>query len=113
MVIGVNFSVLFCEFPLDHFDETAAAVTAVYQITNYDARMKIRRGWGFLERDATEETAGKIVTALGEQRIGALAVPNEELRTLGEPKVMTGFQMDSEGLVPKLKSTVEETHPIS
>src|SRR5712671_5901706 len=110
MVERVNFSILFRDFPLDHFDETAAAVSVTYQINDFDARTKIRRGWGFLERDASEETASRIAASLTEQGIGAFAVPNDELRALAEPMVMTGFQMDNDGLQLRLQSP---DHPLT
>src|SRR5260221_126271 len=110
MVERVNCSILFRDFPLDHFDEAAAAVCATYQINDFDARTKIMGGWGFLDRDASEETASNIAASLTEQGIGAFAVPNDELRSLAEPMVMTGFQMDDYGLLPRLQSP---DHPAS
>ena len=54
IVRPVSQSVLFRQFPLDHLDALAPVVAQAYGLNDYDARSKIRKGWGFLERDATE-----------------------------------------------------------
>ena len=53
----MSYSVLFRQPPVDQFDALAPAVRQAYGITDFDARAKIRRGWGFLERNATAEDA--------------------------------------------------------
>src|SRR5579863_443788 len=65
IVRDVNYSVLFRQFPLDHLDALAPIVARTSGITDFDARTKIRKGWGFLDRNATEEQARRVVEALG------------------------------------------------
>lgn len=103
----MSYSVLFREFPLDQLDATAAAVSEVYRITNYDARAKIRRGWGFLERQTTEETARQVVSGLEARGIGALAVEREQLRLPDDPKPIIGFTIEPSGFAPHFQSPQE------
>jgi hypothetical protein len=92
----VSYSVLFRRFPLDRLDELAPIVRQVYGGTDFDARTKIRRGWGFLEREATEEVARRVAESVP----GCFAVENQQLRPLSEPRAMTGFQFTEAGFVP-------------
>ena len=83
-----------------------------FGLTDYDARAKIRKGWGFLERDTTEETAQQIVAAIGDWAGGAVAIDNVDLHIPAEPKVMTGFEVVANGFTPQLQSPQETTRLI-
>ena len=93
-------AVLFSEFPIDHLDAVAAAVGEAYGIPEFDARAKIRRGWGFLERDATPERAAQIVAGLRDRGVAAFAVDRADLLLPSEPQVIKGFQMTEDGFLP-------------
>ena len=88
---AVSYSVLFRQFPLDQLDALAPVVAQVYGITDYDARAKIRKGWGFLERDATEDVARNVAAALGDV---VLVVDNATLHEPGDPQTMTAFERE-------------------
>jgi hypothetical protein len=107
IVPDVNYSVLFRQFPLDHFDALAPVVAEMYGIPDYDARTKIRKGWGFLDRDATEEEARRLVDAIGDLAGGVAAIENEQLRSVSNPKVITGFEPSENVVTLRLQSTVE------
>lgn len=92
---------MFAEFPFDRLDTVAAAVSQVYGIPEFDARARIRKGWGFLERDAPAERAAAIAAGLTAQGVPARAVANAELVTPGEPQVMTGLAFDADGFTPQ------------
>jgi hypothetical protein len=92
----MSYAVLFRESPLERLDALAPIVRDVYGITDFDARAKIRRGWGFLERNATSEQAQRVAASVP----GCVAIANQDLRELSEPHVMTGFSFAEEGLVP-------------
>lgn len=100
----VSHSVLFRQFPLDELDALAPVVAHAYGVTDYDARMKIRRGWGFLERDVTEEDAQRIVAAVGDCAGGCFTLHNARMQDLAEPKVMTGLAIAPNGFTPQLQS---------
>ena len=104
----MSYSVLFRQFPLDHLDALAPVVAQTYGVTDYDARMKIRRGWGFLERDVTGEDAHRIVAAIADCAGGCFAVDNAQLRQLSDSKVMTGIAMTPLGFTPRLQSPQDE-----
>lgn len=89
MVRAMSYSVLFRQFPLERLDEFAPIVRQAYGVTDYDARNKIRKGWGFLERDATEETARKLSGWFGD---AVTVLDNSALRQPGEPQTMTTFE---------------------
>jgi hypothetical protein len=108
-VTAVSYSVLFRQFPLDQLDALAPVVAQTFGINDYDARTKIRKGWGFLEREATEEDARRIAEALGDVAGGVAIVDNTQLRTLAEPKVTTGFEAAPNGVTLHLQSPQEPT----
>ncbi len=99
----MSYSILFREFPLDHLETIAEVVSQIYQITLFDARTKIRRGWGFLENNIAEERAREIVDGLASRNIAAFSVPNKALRETNPPKMMMGFESDVGGFVPRLQ----------
>jgi hypothetical protein len=103
-VDGVNYSVLFQEFPVEHLEAVSAAVSRVYRIPPFDARAKVRRGWGFLERDVSAAEAQLVCNALAEQGVAAFVVANDALRKPSAPQAMTGFEPTAEGFVPQLPS---------
>src|ERR1039458_10029412 len=109
IVTGVSYSVLFREFPLDQLDALAPVVAQTFGLTDFDARTKIRKGWGFLEREATEEDARRIVAAIGDVAGGVTVVDNSQLRTLAEPKVMLRFDAAPNGMMLRLQSPKEPT----
>jgi hypothetical protein len=113
IVQAVSHLVLFREFPLDKLDAIANAVAGIYKIPAYDARTKVRHGWGFLERDLPEEEARRISNALTEQGIAAMAVPTAELIHPPRPEVMVGFQPEAEGFIPQLHLPKTQPHPIA
>jgi hypothetical protein len=84
-------------------------VAQTFGITEYDARTKIRKGWGFLEREATEEDARRIVEAMGDLAGGVVAIENTHLLTPAEPKVMTRFDAVPNGMMLVLQSPQEPT----
>ncbi|HXI85049.1 MAG TPA: hypothetical protein VNL17_13265 [Verrucomicrobiae bacterium] len=102
-------SVLFRQFPLDHLDTLAPVVAQVYGLNDYDARSKIRKGWGFLEREATEEEAQRIVEAVGDCGGGVLAIDNTAVRAPAEPRVTTGVEFASNGFTLRLQSPKDPT----
>lgn len=104
IVRSVSYSVLFREFPVEHIDVLAPVIRQVYEITDFDARTKIRKGWGFLEREVTEEEARRIVEGIGDVAGGAAAVENAQLRTPAEPKVVIGFEPGEHGVTLQLQS---------
>jgi hypothetical protein len=108
-VRAVSQSVLFREFPLDQLDTLAPVVAQAYGINDYDARTKIRKGWGFLERDATEEDAQRIVAAIGDSAGGAVAIDNATLRAPKQPLVTTGVEFAPNGFTLRLQSPKDPT----
>jgi len=106
-VPDVNYSVLFRQFPLDHLDALAPVVAQAYGVPDYDARTKIRKGWGFLDRNATEEQARRVVEAIGNLAGGAIFIDNEQLRSVSNPKVITGFESGESGVTLRLQSPQE------
>jgi hypothetical protein len=103
----VNYSVLFRQFPLDHLDALAPVVAQAYGVPDYDARTKIRKGWGFLDRNATEEQARRAVEAIGDLAGGAVMIDNEQLRSVASPKVILGFASAESGVTLRLQSPQE------
>lgn len=97
-------SVLFQEFPVDHLEVVSAAVSRVYRIPPFDARSKVRRGWGFLERDVSAAEAQHVCNALAEEGVVAAVVPNDSLRKPSAPQAMAGFEPTDAGFVPQLPS---------
>jgi hypothetical protein len=112
IVATVNYSVLFRQFPLDQLDALAPVVAQTFGITNYDARAKIRKGWGFLEREATEEDARRIVAAIGDLAGGAVAIDNAQLRTPAEPRVIIAFEPADNGVTLRLQSPQEPARAV-
>jgi hypothetical protein len=111
-VPGVNYSVLFRQFPLDHLDALAPIIAQVYGIPDYDARTKIRKGWGFLDRNATEEQARQAAEAIGDLAGGVVVVENAQLRSVSNPKVITGFESSESGVTLRLQSLKEPPRPV-
>jgi len=103
---------LFREFPLDHLDALAPVVAQVYGVTDFDARTRIRKGWGFLEREATEDEARRIVGAIGDLAGGTVGIDNAALLTPAEPKVMTGAEPAENGVTLHLQSLQDPTRVI-
>lgn len=99
----MNYSILFKEFPLDDLETIAGIISQIYQITLFDARTKIRKGWGFLEHNATEERAQRMTHLFAEHNIAVLAIPTRSLHSLRSPKMMVGFKPDAGGFVPHLQ----------
>ncbi len=108
----MNHSVLFRESPLDQFEAVVAAISRVYGIPTYDAGMRVRRGWGFLERNLSPEKAQEIRNALVAEGIAALDLPNAELIEPPVPEIMTGFRAEADGFIPQLQSPKSEPHRI-
>ena len=109
----VSYSILFRQFPLDQLDALVPVVRQVYGINDFDARMKVRRGWGFLERNVTEEEAQRIVAAMGDCAGGVIAIDNAQLRAPTEPKVMTALEIAPNGFTPQWQSPQEPTRLIA
>jgi hypothetical protein len=107
IVPDVNYSVLFRQFPLDHLDALAPVVAEAYGVPDYDARTKIRKGWGFLDRNATEEDARRVVEAIGDLAGGVVVIENAQLRSASNPKVITGFESGESGVTLRLQSPQE------
>jgi len=103
----MSYSVLFRQFPLDKLDALAPIVAQTFGITDFDARTKIRKGWGFLEREATEDEARRVVDAMGDLAGGVVAVENAQLQTPAGPKVITGFEPAENGMTLRLQSPQE------
>jgi hypothetical protein len=110
---AVSHSILFREFPLDKLDAISDAVAGLYKIPAYDARTKVRHGWGFLERDLPGEEAQRISNALTGLGIAAVTVPTAALIHPPRPEVMVGFQPEPEGFIPQLQSPKARPHPIA
>ena len=108
----MSWSVLFREFPLEQLDKTAAAVAGAYGITDYDARSKIRRGWGFLDRNLPAEAARGVVPVLAQSGVAALAVENAQLREPAEPLVILGGTATADGFAPQFQSPQEPARVI-
>jgi hypothetical protein len=112
IVPAVSYSILFRQFPLDHMDELAPVVAQAYGITDFDARTKLRKGWGFLEREAAEEDARRVVEAIGELAGGTVGIDNTQLQTPAQPKVMTAFEPAESGVTLHLQSPKDPTRAI-
>jgi hypothetical protein len=111
-VRDVSYSILFRQFPLDHLDALAPVLARAYGITDFDARTKIRKGWGFLDRQATEEDARRLAEAVGDLAGGVAAIDNARLRAAAEPKVMLAFEPAETGLTLRLQSPRDPTRVI-
>jgi hypothetical protein len=109
----VNYSVLLKDSVADHLDKVGPAVAAVYQMAPIDANTRLRKGWGFLERDVPQEEARQIVESLASHGVQAVAIPNAELREATEPKVILGFQADADGFTPLFQSPQETAQLIN
>jgi hypothetical protein len=109
MVRPMSLAVLFRQFPLDQLDALAPVVARVYGLNDYDARSKIRKGWGFLERDATEEDAKRIVEAVGDVAGGVVSIDNATLRAPAESRVTTGVEFAPNGFTLRLQSPKDPT----
>jgi hypothetical protein len=93
----MSYSVLFRESPIDQLDALAPIIRQVYGVTDFDARAKLHRGWGFLERHATAEEAQRVASAVP----GCVAIANTEMQQLSEPRIMTGIEFAANGLKPE------------
>lgn len=100
----MSVAVLFQQFPLDDLERVTAAVSAARQIPAFDAATKIHRGWGFLERRASEEDAHELIRSLAEQGVTTVAIAENELRAVPDSQVMVGFDADDRGLSPRLQT---------
>src|SRR5580700_9023020 len=109
IVRRVSYAILVRQFPLDQLDALAPVVAQAYGLNDYDARTKIRKGWGFLERDATEEDAQRIVAAIGDGAGGAVAIDNTTLRAPKQPLVTTGVEFAPNGFTLRLQSPKDPT----
>jgi hypothetical protein len=107
IVRALNCSILFHQFPLDQLDALAPVVARTYGITDFDARTKIRKGWGFLDRNATEEQARQVAEAIGDTAGGVAVIDNAKLRTPTEPRVIIGGEVGEGGVTVKLQSPKE------
>jgi len=112
-VRGVSHSILFRQFPLDHLDALTPIVALAYGIPEYDARTKVRKGWGFLDRNAPEADARRMVEAVGDIAGGVVAIDNDQLRSLSVPKIVTGFESADNGVTLRPQSTQQPPHPVS
>ena len=108
----MSYSVLFRQFPLDQLEVLAPVVAQTLGITIFDARTKIRKGWGFLEREVTEEESRRIVESMGDVAGGVVAVENAQLRKPVAPKVITGFDPTENGMTLRLQSPQEPPLPV-
>ncbi|HUJ11497.1 MAG TPA: hypothetical protein VL171_15900 [Verrucomicrobiae bacterium] len=104
IVLTVSYSILFRQNPLDQLDALAPVVTQVFGGTDYDARSRLRRGWGFLERNATEEDARTASEAIGDLAGGVTVIDNAQLRTPADPQVMKAFEFAPTGISLQLQS---------
>ena len=109
IVRRVSYTILFRQFPLDHLDALAPVVAQAYGLNDYDARSKIRKGWGFLEREATEEDAQRILEAIGDCAGGAVAIDSATLRAPAVPRVTTGVEFAPNGFTLRLQSPKDPT----
>jgi hypothetical protein len=109
IVRRVSYAILFRQFPLDYLDALAPVVAQAYGMNDYDARTKIRKGWGFLERDATEEDAQRIVAAICDDAGVVVAVDNATLRKPKPPLVTTGVEFAPNGFTLRLQSPKDPT----
>jgi hypothetical protein len=112
IVAAVSYSVLFRQFPLEHLDALAPVVAEAYGIPDYDARTKIRKGWGFLDRNATEEEARRVAEAIGDLVGGIVVIENGQLRSVSKPRVITGFESDEGGVALRLQSPQDPPHMV-
>jgi hypothetical protein len=103
----MSYSVLFRQFPLDQLDVLAPIVAQTFRVTDFDARTKIRKGWGFLEREANEGEAGRVVESIGDVAGGAVAIDNAQLRKPSAPRVIVGGDAGDGGFTVKLQSPKE------
>ncbi|HTS17021.1 MAG TPA: hypothetical protein VMP11_05560 [Verrucomicrobiae bacterium] len=109
----MSYSILFRQFPLDHLDALAPVVAEAYGIPHYDARTRIRKGWGFLDRDATEEQARSIVAAVGDLAGGVAVIENTQLQSPAAPQVITAFESSETGLTLRPQSTQQPPRPVA
>ncbi len=97
----MNHAVLLKIPPIENLEAIASALAQIERINVFDARTQVRRGWGFVENQATPERAQHLVTQLNERGIESFALPCADLLKLSEPQKMHGFRMDPEGLTPE------------
>jgi hypothetical protein len=105
----VGYAILFREFPLEQLDVLAPTIAEIYGLNDYDARMKIRKGWGFLERDATREEALRIVEGVGGAGGGVICIDSTALRMPADPRVATGIEFAPSGFTLRLQSPKDPT----
>jgi hypothetical protein len=91
----------------------SAAVSRVYGMPPFDARTKVRRGWGFLERDVSAAEAQLVCNALAEQGIAAGVLANDALRKPSAPQAIIGFTPTDSGFVPQLPSPTAQPRPVA
>ena len=105
IVRPVGYSILFRQFPLDQLDALAPVVAEIYGINDYDARTKIRKGWGFLERDASKEEALRIVEGVGDYAGGVVCIDEHRAPHVwaGTPRDH-GCRVRANGLTLRLQS---------
>jgi hypothetical protein len=106
----MSVAVLFQQFPLDDLERVTAAVSAARQIPVFDAATKIHRGWGFLERQISEEDAHEHVRSLAGQGVPTVAIAETDLRTVPDSQVMVGFDADDRGFSPRLQTPGQPTN---
>lgn len=109
IVRRVSYAILFRQFPLDQLDAFAPVVAQAYGLTDYEARSKIRKGWGFLEREATEVDAQRIVEAIGDSAGGVVGIDNAALRSPGSLLMTTGIEFSPNGFTLRLQSPKDPT----
>jgi hypothetical protein len=105
----MSVAVLFQQFPMDDLERVTAAVSEARQIPSFDAASSIHRGWGFLDRQVSEEDAHELVRALAEQGVAATAIADADLRAVPDSQVMVGFDMNDHGMSPRLQTPGQPT----
>ena len=105
----VGYAILFRQFPLEQLDPLAPIIAEIYGIDDYGARMKIRKGWGFLERDATREDALRIVEAVGDAGGGVVCIDSTTLHEPAAPRVTNGIEFAPNGFTLRLQSPKDPT----
>ena len=112
-MLAVSYSVLFRQSPFDQLDALAPIVAAAYRVTDFDARGKIRKGWGFLERNATGDEARVLAEAIGSIAGGLEVIDNANLRAPAEPQVTKGFAVEADGIALQLQAGHESVRVLS
>lgn len=100
----MNCAVLLPDFDVANLDRLAQPVAVGCGWLPMDAAARLRRGWGFLGRDLTEDAARTLVDGLTAHGVRAVAMAETDLRQPQKPLVIVGFAAEPAVFVPRLQA---------